>query len=62
MNKWVVFYIIALAVQLCLCPAEEAIHGFRAVFDSYHLAKHQDVPLLPAAPVCCFNRELRLIS
>ena len=25
-------------------------------------AKRQDVPLLPAAPVCCFNRESRLIS
>jgi hypothetical protein len=31
MKKWMVSYIIALAVQLSLCPAEEAIHEFRAV-------------------------------
>ena len=31
MKKWVVSYIIALAVQLSLCPGKEAIHGFRAV-------------------------------
>ena len=31
MKKWLVSYIIALAVQLSLCPGEEAIHGFRAV-------------------------------
>ena len=31
MKKWVVSYIIALAAQLSVCPAEEAIHEFRAV-------------------------------
>jgi Mannosyl-glycoprotein endo-beta-N-acetylglucosaminidase len=31
MKKWVVSYIIALAVQLSVCPAEEPIHEFRAV-------------------------------
>jgi beta-N-acetylglucosaminidase len=31
MKKWVVSYIIALAVQLSVCPTEEAIHEFRAV-------------------------------
>ena len=31
MKKWVVSYIIALAVPLSVCPAEEAIHEFRAV-------------------------------
>ena len=31
MKKWVVSYIIALAVQLSLCPGEEAIRGFRTV-------------------------------
>jgi hypothetical protein len=31
MKKWVVSYIIALAVQVSLCPGEEAIRGFRTV-------------------------------
>jgi Mannosyl-glycoprotein endo-beta-N-acetylglucosaminidase len=31
MKKWVASYVIAVAVQLSLCPAEEAIHEFRAV-------------------------------
>jgi hypothetical protein len=36
--------------------------GLNIWFDSYHLVKHHDVPLLPAAPVGCFNQELRIIS
>ena len=31
MKKWVVSSIIAFAVQVSVCPAEEAIHEFRAV-------------------------------
>jgi hypothetical protein len=38
------------------------VHGYVLMPNHYHLAKHQDVPRLPAAPVCCLNRELRLIS
>jgi hypothetical protein len=41
--------------------AEEALMGVESggigVVVVDHLAKSQDVPLLPAAPVCCFNRE-----
>jgi Mannosyl-glycoprotein endo-beta-N-acetylglucosaminidase len=31
MKKWMVSYIIALAVQLSLCPGEESIRGFQTV-------------------------------
>ena len=31
MKKWLVSYIIAFAVQLSLCPGEEAVRGFRAI-------------------------------
>jgi hypothetical protein len=31
MKKWVFSYLIALAIQISLCPAEQAIHEFQAV-------------------------------